>query len=61
MEYININVTMPVNAYIELDNKARKLQVSKNEIILDAIIQGLSNRDKRFAPLKNARFYTRYN
>jgi len=61
MEYINFNLTVPLSAYLELENKAHEKRVTKNEIIVHAIFCHLASDSKAFDPLKNAGFENLYN
>lgn len=61
MEYINFNLSVPIGAYLEIENAAMKKHVSKNEIILGAIFCHLTYEDKGSSPIKNAGFENRYN
>ncbi len=54
MDYINFYVALPQNAYIRLENQAKKMKQTRNEFILNAILSQITNEDKLFNPLKNA-------
>lgn len=61
MEYINFNLSVPIGAYLEIENAAMEKHVSKNEIILGAIFRHLACENKGFSPIKNAGFENHYN
>ncbi len=61
MEFVNEQIAIPVCVYIGLEQIAKNLKLSTNEIILYAILGYLSNDNKGFNPQKNARFDNTYN
>lgn len=61
MEYVNFNVSIPVDMYLKIDLNSKKLNMSKNEFILYAIFHSLASRTNAFRGIKNAGFHTSYN
>lgn len=61
MEYINFNVALPYCVYLRLEENAKKMNLSKNEIIVRQILSWKAFRGLDLKVLKNAGFENRYN
>ncbi len=61
MDYINFYVALPHSAYLKLEDCARKMKTTKNEIILNAILNRNSSDNKDFRRIKNAGIERLYN
>ena len=61
MEYVNFNVALPIADYLRLENKAQKLRLTKNEILIEIINLSLANEDVAFGHKKSAGNSSFYN
>lgn len=61
MDYINLRILLPVDAYLRLEDMARRFKVTENEILLDFILPRLASDEARLGHEKSAGFKKFYN
>lgn len=61
MEFVNFYVSIPLIAYLKLENQAKNSGITKNEFIVHAILGHLSSDGAALRPQKNAGISNMYN
>ncbi|MCD8024532.1 MAG: hypothetical protein LUE64_03260 [Candidatus Gastranaerophilales bacterium] len=61
MEYVNFSATLPISAYLWLEETSRRKKLSKNEILNTIIFACKITPKAGFKVIKNAGFYNSYN
>jgi len=61
MDYVNFCVSLPALTYLKLENSAKEIKISKEELSAHVIKHYLTRRSKVFKGKKSAGFHGTYN
>lgn len=61
MNFVNFYITLPPAAYIKIEHEAQKMNLTRNEIILNIIMGWITGQSADLEGKKNARFENLYN